>query len=191
MPLICWFFLIEEVGKQHILWSIAKVKALIAKIKIKTTIWHSRWRMFLCSSSSAVGLWLSRLKEEKKRNYFYTVLSLLSSSAKVGQISEKWHSKFYRTCTSTVLSFRGGTLCLHLFLPGEGGADLCPNSLPLLPALPGEARLSWGLIISAAPLLDKPVTVWSTRPAAELQSQRVLPLHPAGQSTWTQAKINM
>lgn len=144
--------------------------------------------MFLCSSSSAVGLWLSRLKEEKKSNYFYTVLSLLSSSAEVGQISEKWYSKFLRTCTSTVFSFRGGTVWCHLFLPGECGTDLRPNGLPLLPALPGEARLSWGLVVSAAPLLNKPVTVWSTRPAAELQSQRVLPLHPAGQSTWTQAK---
>lgn len=82
--------------------------------------------------------------------------------------------------TFTVFAFK---VECSLFLPGERGADLRPDGLPLLPALPGEARLSWGLVVSAAPLLDKPVTVWSTRPAAELQSQRVFPLHPAGQST--------
>lgn len=82
------------------------MKAQISKMEGKTMLWHSRWRMFLCSSSSAVGLWLSRLKEGKQSNYFYTVLSLLSSSAKVGQISETWSSKFSCTATFTVFGFK-------------------------------------------------------------------------------------
>lgn len=69
-------------------------------------------------------------------------------------------------------------------LPSECSADLCADCLPLLSALPGEARLSGRLVVSAAPLLDKPVSVRGTRTAAELQGQGVLPFHPAGQGTW-------
>lgn len=53
-------------------------------------------------------------------------------------------------------------------LPSECSADLCADGLPLLSALPGEARLSGRLVVSAAPLLDKPVSVRGTRTAAEL-----------------------
>lgn len=69
------------------------------------------------------------------------------------------------------------------FLPCECCADLCANGFPLLPALPGEARLSRRLILSADPLLGEPVSIGGARTAAELQSQGVLPLHPAGQGT--------
>lgn len=73
-------------------------------------------------------------------------------------------------------------------LPCECSADLCADGLPLLPALPGEAGLSWRLVVSATPLLGKPVPFWGTGTAAQLQSQGVLPLDPAGQGTWTKAK---
>lgn len=73
-------------------------------------------------------------------------------------------------------------------LPCECSANLCADGLPLLPALPGEAGLSWRLVVPAAPLLGKPVPVWGTGTAAQLQSQGVLPLDPAGQGTWIEAK---
>lgn len=69
------------------------------------------------------------------------------------------------------------------FLPCECCADLRANGFPLLPALPGEARLPRRLILSADPLLGEPVSLGGTRTDAELQRQGVLPLDPAGQGT--------
>lgn len=68
-------------------------------------------------------------------------------------------------------------------LPCECSANLCTNGLPLLPALPGQARLTRRLVLSAASLLCEPVPVRGAGTAAQLQSQSVLPLDPAGQGT--------
>lgn len=73
-------------------------------------------------------------------------------------------------------------------VPCECTADLGADGLPLLPALPCEAGLSWRLVVSVVPLVDKPVPLWGAGTATQLQSQGVLPLDPAGQSTWMKAK---
>lgn len=52
---------------------------IFKKNAVEWKTWYWRWRMFLCSSSSAVGLWLSRLKIHKKNS---TVLRLISYSWK-------------------------------------------------------------------------------------------------------------
>lgn len=110
MPLKCCLFLRAEVGKQHVLLSDTIVKALDIKEKNKNkdltlTVKNVSLFQFLSSGSLAKS---PEGGKKKQNNYFYTVLSLLSTTTKVGQISEKRYSKFSHTCTSTVL--RGATV---------------------------------------------------------------------------------